>query len=89
MDGNENKIKDRLGIVLDEGCFYDELTLLGKTIKTKGTIVFITSTNPADEKWRNAKLAEVSYRVNGRNIVSMNRIQVPFASETGTTLTVR
>lgn len=27
MDGNENKIKDRIGIVLDEGCFYDELTL--------------------------------------------------------------
>ena len=28
MDGNENKVKDRMGIVLDEGCFYDELTLL-------------------------------------------------------------
>ena len=27
MDGNENKIKDRIGIVLDEGGFYDELTL--------------------------------------------------------------
>ncbi|MDO4344501.1 MAG: ABC transporter ATP-binding protein [Eubacteriales bacterium] len=27
MDGNENEIKDRIGIVLDEGCFYDELTL--------------------------------------------------------------
>lgn len=27
MDGNENKVKDRIGIVLDEGCFYDELTL--------------------------------------------------------------
>ena len=27
MDGNENKVKDRMGIVLDEGCFYDELTL--------------------------------------------------------------
>ncbi len=27
MDGNENKIKDRIGIVLDGGCFYDELTL--------------------------------------------------------------
>ena len=26
MDGNENKVKDRMGIVLDEGCFYDELT---------------------------------------------------------------
>lgn len=28
MVGNENSIKDRIGIVLDEGCFYDELTLL-------------------------------------------------------------
>ena len=27
MNGNESKIKDRIGIVLDEGCFYDELTL--------------------------------------------------------------
>ena len=27
MDGNESKKKDRIGIVLDEGCFYDELTL--------------------------------------------------------------
>lgn len=28
MDDNENKVKDRIGIVFDEGCFYDELTLL-------------------------------------------------------------
>lgn len=27
MDGNESEIKDHIGIVLDEGCFYDELTL--------------------------------------------------------------
>lgn len=27
MDGSESKIKDRIGIVLDERCFYDELTL--------------------------------------------------------------
>lgn len=27
MAGNERKIKDRIGIVLGEGCFYDELTL--------------------------------------------------------------
>ncbi|MCM1118206.1 MAG: ABC transporter ATP-binding protein [bacterium] len=27
MEGNESKIKDRIGIVLDEGYFYDELTL--------------------------------------------------------------
>ena len=27
MDGNESEIKDHIGIVLDEGCFYEELTL--------------------------------------------------------------
>ena len=27
IEGNESKIKDRIGIVLDEGCFYDELSL--------------------------------------------------------------
>ena len=52
----------------------------GKTTKTNGTIVSIKSTNPMNEKWRNAKLAEISYRVNGRNIVSKNRIQVPITS---------
>lgn len=28
MASNENKIKDRIGIVLGDGCFYEELTLL-------------------------------------------------------------
>ncbi len=28
MEKNEKKIKDRLGIVLDDGCFYDELSLV-------------------------------------------------------------
>lgn len=27
IEGNESKIKDRIGIVLDEGCFYNELSL--------------------------------------------------------------
>lgn len=27
MDKNERRIKDRIGIVLDDGCFYEELTL--------------------------------------------------------------
>lgn len=27
INGNESKIKDRIGLVFDEGCFYDELTL--------------------------------------------------------------
>lgn len=61
----------------------------GKTMKTNGTIVSIKSTNLTNEKWRNAKLAEVSYLVDGRNIVSKNRIQVPLASEIGTPIIVR
>ena len=47
------------------------------------------TTNPTNEKWRNAKLAEISYRVNDRNIVSKNRIQVPLTSKIGTPITVR
>ncbi len=27
MEKNEKQIKDRIGIVLDDGCFYDELSL--------------------------------------------------------------
>lgn len=27
MQGNESRIKDRIGVVLDDGCFYEELTL--------------------------------------------------------------
>lgn len=61
----------------------------GKTMKTVGTVISIKSTNPANEKWRNAKLAKISYQVNGRNIVSENRIQVPLASVVGTSITIR
>lgn len=61
----------------------------GKAVKTNGTIVSIKSTNPTNEKWRNAKLAKVSYLVDGRNIVSKNHIQVPLTSEIGTKLTIR
>ena len=61
----------------------------GKTRRTDGTIVSIKSTNPTNENWRNAKLAEVSYLVNGRRIVSKNRIQVPLSSNVGTHVTVR
>ena len=61
----------------------------GKSMKTSGMIVSIKSTNPTNEKWRNAKLAEISYQVNNRNIVSKNRIQVPLASKVGTPIPVR
>lgn len=61
----------------------------GKAVKTNGTIISIKSTNPTNEKWRNAKFAKVSYLVDGRNMVSKNRIQVPLTSEIGTKLTIR
>lgn len=61
----------------------------GKTMKTDGIIVSIKSTNPTNEKWRNAKLAEVSYLVNGKRIVSKNRIQVSLTSEIGTHIPIR
>ena len=61
----------------------------GKTMKTDGMIVSIKSTNPTNEKWRNAKLAEVSYLVNGKWIVSKNRIQVSLTSEIGTHIPIR
>lgn len=61
----------------------------GTTVKTEGRIVSIKSTSPANERWRNAKLAKVSYLADGRSIVSKNRIQVPLASGIGTRLTVR
>ena len=60
----------------------------GKTTKTNGTIVSIKSTNPTNEKWRNAKLAGISYAI-FRNIVSKNRIQVSSTSKIGTPITVR
>lgn len=61
----------------------------GKTATADGTIVSIMNTNPINDKWRNAKLAVVSYLVDGKRIVSKNRIQVPMSSQTGTHLTVR
>ncbi|MDO4344503.1 MAG: hypothetical protein Q4C50_06825 [Eubacteriales bacterium] len=70
-----------------DGIFF--LLKHGKTVKTHGKIVSIKSTNPANEKWRNAKLALVSYSVNGRTIVSKNRMQVSLAAQIGTPVTIR
>lgn len=61
----------------------------GKTMQTEGTIISIKSTNPTNENWRNAKLAEVSYFVNGKNVISKNRLQVPLSALVGTHITVR
>lgn len=60
-----------------------------KTAQTVGTIISIKMPNPETAKARNSKWAQVSYKVNGRNYQSQNRIQVPMASQIGSTVTIR
>lgn len=60
-----------------------------KTAQTVGTIISIKTVNPETTKFRNSKWATISYRVNGKTYQSQNRIQVPMASQIGTTVTVR
>ena len=60
-----------------------------KTVQTVGTIISFKTINPENSKFRNSKWATVSYKVNGRTYQSQNCIQVPMASQIGTTITVR
>lgn len=60
-----------------------------RTAQTVGTITSIKMTNPENTKFRNSKWATVSYKVNGKNYQSQNRIQVSMASQIGTHVTVR
>lgn len=60
-----------------------------RTIRTVGTIISIKTPNPENSNFRNSKWASVSYKVNGITYQSANRIQVPMASQIGTTVTVR
>ena len=60
-----------------------------KTAQTVGTIISFKTINPENSKFRNSKWATVSYKVNGRTYQSQNCIQVPVASQIGTTITVR
>lgn len=60
-----------------------------KTAQTIGTIISFKTINPENAKFRNSKWATVSYKVNGRTYQSQNCIQVPMASQIGTTITVR
>ena len=60
-----------------------------KTAETVGTIISFKTINPENSKFRNSKWATVSYKVNGRTYQSQNCIQVPMASQIGTTVTVR
>lgn len=60
-----------------------------KTVQTVGTIISITSPNPEIAKARNSKWAKVSYKVDGRNFTSKNRVQVPMTAEIGSSVTIR
>ena len=60
-----------------------------KTAQTVGTIISIKTPNPQNSKFRNSKWATISYKVDGKTYQSRNRIQVPMASQIGTTVTVR
>lgn len=69
--------------------FIQFLIKRGQTAQTVGTIISIKNTNPQNTKYRNSKWATVSYKVNGKNYQSQNRIQVPIAAQVGTTTPVR
>lgn len=58
----------------------------GRTAQTVGTVISIKMPNPETAKARNSKWATVSYKVNGRTCQSQNRIQVPMASQIGSTV---
>lgn len=60
-----------------------------KTAQTFGTIISIKMPNPETAKHRNSKWATVSYKVDGKTYQSRNRIQVPMASQIGSTVKVR
>jgi hypothetical protein len=60
-----------------------------RTAQTVGTITSIKMPNPETAKARNSKWATVSYKVNGKNYQSQNRIQVSMSSQIGTPVTVR
>lgn len=81
-------------IAVIASCFglinYIQFFLKGnKTAQTVGTIISFKTINPENSKFRNSKWATVSYKVNGRTYQSQNCIQVPMASQIGTTITVR
>lgn len=60
-----------------------------QTAQVVGTIISIKTPNPQNSKFRNSKWATFSYKVNGKTYQSQNRIQVPMASQVGTTISVR
>lgn len=73
-------------------CLFNIIQFLlnySKTAQTVGTIISIQTPSPETTKFRNSKWAVVSYKVNGRIYQSHNRIQVPMASQIGSSVKVR
>ena len=60
-----------------------------RTAQTTGTITSIKMPNPETAKARNSKWAQISYTVDGKSYQSQNRIQVPMALQTGSTVKIR
>ncbi len=91
MDGETVFLFFAAGMALCFGLANGILFLLKKnsTAKTTGTVTSVWTTLPERTKFRNAKWASVSYKVNGKTCQSQNRIQVPMAAQIGTPVTVR
>ena len=60
-----------------------------RTARTAAAITSVSTTLPERTKFRNAKWAAVSYKVNGKTYQSQNRIQVSMAAQIGSVVTVR
>ena len=58
------------------------------TAQTLGTVTSIVLVNPEKAK-SNSKWATVTYKVNGKTYTSQNRIQVPMATQIGSTVRIR
>ena len=73
-------------------CLFNIIQFLlnySKTAQTVGTIISIQTPSPETTKFRNSKWAVVSYKVKDRIYQSHNRIQVPMASQIGSSVKVR
>lgn len=57
--------------------------------ETEGTVISIVMPNPTTEKMRNSKWAVITYKIDGKNYTSQNRIQVPMSTEVGSHIPVR
>ena len=70
-------------------CVHNLVNLLliqNQSATTTGTIISYTTAIPSTTAFHNSKLAQLTYKVNGKQYVSQKSIQVPFSSEIGSTV---